>query len=170
MIEVQLTDDMLLAARAKATEMGRLNNSILRGGGSVAGFLGEQIALKVLGGEWRNSYDYDIVLEDGRRAEVKTKQTSATPKPFYDCSISNFNTRQDCDIYVFTRVMNDFSKGWFLGMLTKEEYFNKATFLKKGDIDPSNNYTVKADCYNVPISELDNPKDGKQEKTESNPV
>ena len=55
-------------------------------------------------------------------------------------------------------------------MLTKEEYFNKATFLKKGDIDPSNNYTVKADCYNVPISELDNPKDGKQEKTESNPV
>jgi hypothetical protein len=47
MLEVQITDDMLLAARAKATEMGRLNNSILRGGGSVAGFLGEQIALKV---------------------------------------------------------------------------------------------------------------------------
>jgi len=157
MLEVNITDKMLLAARAKATEMGRLNNSILRGGGSVAGFLGEQIVLSVLGGAWKNSYDYDIVLDSGEKIEVKTKQTSATPKPFYDCSISNYNTKQKCDIYAFTRVLNDFSKGWFLGMLTKENYFDKATFLKKGQIDPANNYTVRADCYNVPISELDNP-------------
>lgn len=157
MLKVEITDDMLLAARAKATEMGKLNNSILRGGGSVAGFLGEQIVLKVLGGEWKNSYDYDIIMDDGNKVEVKTKQTSAVPKPFYDCSISNFNTKQKCDVYAFTRVLNDYSVGWFLGMLSKENYFDKATFLKKGDIDPSNNYTVRADCYNVPISELDNP-------------
>ena len=93
---------MLLAGRKKATEMGLLHNSILRGGGSVAGFLGEQIVLSVMGGEDRHeSYDYDIVLDDGRKVEVKTKQTSATPLPHYSCSISNFNTRQDCDIYAF---------------------------------------------------------------------
>ena len=38
--------------------------------------------------------------------------------------------------------------------LTKEEYFDKANLLKKGEIDPSNNFTVKADCYNLKISEL----------------
>ena len=39
-------------------------------------------------------------------------------------------------------------------MLGKDEYFKKATFLKKGDVDPSNNYTVRADCYNLKINEL----------------
>jgi len=156
MIEVKISDEMLLAGRRKATEMGLLNNSILRGGGSVAGFLGEQIVLTVLGGTWQNSYDYDIVLDDGRRVEVKTKQTSAVPLPHYSCSISNFNTKQKCDIYAFTRVLKDFSKGWFLGYMPKEEYFEKAKFMKKGQYDPDNNYEVRADCYNLYIEDLRN--------------
>jgi hypothetical protein len=131
LIEVKITDEMLLSAREKATEMGLLHNSILRGGGSIAGFLGEQVVLNVLGGSWLNSYDYDIVLDDGRKVEVKTKQTSATPLPHYSCSISNFNTKQDCDIYAFTRILKDFSKGWFLGYLSKEEYFDKSVFMKR---------------------------------------
>ena len=71
MIEVKISDEMLLNARSKATEMGLLHNSILRGGGSIAGFLGEQIVLSTMGGKWDNSYDYDIVLDDGRKVEVK---------------------------------------------------------------------------------------------------
>ena len=39
-------------------------------------------------------------------------------------------------------------------ILGKDEYFKKASFLKKGDVDPSNNYTVRADCYNIKINEL----------------
>ena len=71
LIEVQISDEMLIAGRRKATEMGLLHNSILRGGGSVAGFLGEQIAIKAMGGKWDNSFDYDIILDDGRKVEVK---------------------------------------------------------------------------------------------------
>ena len=153
MIEVTITDEMLLAARAKAVEMGKINNSILKGGGNVAGFLGEQVAMSVLGGDWNNTYDYDFTTEAGKRVEVKTKQTSVKPLPHYECSIAKFNTKQDCDAYAFVRVLNDFSIGWFLGVLTKETYFDKANFLKKGDVDPSNNYTVKADCYNVRIDQ-----------------
>lgn len=153
MIKVNITDDMLLKAREKAVEMGRLHNSILRGNGNISGFIGEQIALHVLGGVWENTYDYDIQV-NGLLVDVKTKQTSVEPKPFYECSIANFNTKQKCDAYAFVRVLNDFSVGWFLGVLTKEEYFNKAIFLKKGEVDPSNNYTVKADCYNVRIDQL----------------
>ena len=44
--------------------------------------------------------------------------------------------------------------GWFLGSMGHDEYYNKATFLKKGDVDPSNNFTVRADCYNLKIEEL----------------
>jgi hypothetical protein len=53
-------------------------------------------------------------------------------------------------------VLKDFSKGWFLGFLSKEEYFEKAKFMKKGDFDPDNGYEVRADCYNLTIEELNN--------------
>ena len=153
MIEVKITDEMLIKAREKTVEMGKLYNSILRGKGNMSGFIGEQLALKVLGGAWENTYDYDLKVND-IRIDVKTKQTSVKPLPHYECSIAAFNTKQDCDGYAFVRVLNDFSVGWFLGVLTKQDYFDKATFVKKGEVDPSNNYTVKADCYNVRIDEL----------------
>ena len=39
-------------------------------------------------------------------------------------------------------------------IIRNEDYFKKATFLKKGMVDPSNGWTVSTDCYNLPISEL----------------
>jgi hypothetical protein len=38
--------------------------------------------------------------------------------------------------------------------LPTTEYYEKARYLEKGQIDPSNNFTVKADCYNVAIADL----------------
>ena len=57
-------------------------------------------------------------------------------------------------MYAFVRVKNTRDVGWFLGSMGHDEYYNKATFLKKGDVDPLNNFTVKADCYNLKIEEL----------------
>ena len=37
MIEVKVTNDMFLTAREKSVEVGKLNNSILNGGGNLAG-------------------------------------------------------------------------------------------------------------------------------------
>lgn len=147
---------MLLAARADAVQMGQLNNSITKGQGNVAGFVGERIAQAVLGGKLDNTYDYDLVLPNGKTVDVKTKQTSVEPKDYYDCSVAAFNTKQKCDYYAFVRVKNDLSVGWFLGIISKEDYFKQARHLKKGDKDPSNNYTVRADCYNLAIRELPN--------------
>ena len=154
MIEVIITQDMLDKANNKSEEMGRLNNSITKGRGNLAGFLGEQIALQVLGGEWSNTYDYDLVTPDNKKVDVKTKQTTVTPRPYYECSVAKFNTRQKCDSYAFVRVKNTMDVGWFLGSMEHDEYYDKATFLKKGEVDPSNNFTVKADCYNLKIEEL----------------
>ncbi len=47
------------------------------------------------------------------------------------------------------------SKAWLLGRMNRKEYFDKARYMKKGDIDPSNNFTVKANCYNLQIKELE---------------
>tara|TARA_R110002020_G_scaffold132467_1_gene295821 strand:- start:28 stop:504 length:477 start_codon:yes stop_codon:yes gene_type:complete len=156
MKEIKVSLDMIENARIKSTEMGKLHNSILKGGGNLAGFIGEQIALECLGGEWHNTYSYDIILPDGKKVDVKTKQTSVKPLPEYDCSIAKFNTKQECDMYAFVRVKNDLTIGWYLGSMDKKEYFKKAIFMKKGYVDPSNNFTVRADCYNMKIEELDN--------------
>jgi hypothetical protein len=154
MQEVLVTHEMLAKAQDKAIELGKLNNSITSGAGNFAGFIGEQIALSVLGGSWDNSYDYDLILEDGSSVDVKTKRTSVTPLPDYDCSVAAYNTKQKCDAYAFVRILNDMSKGWFLGVMSKEEYFDKANFLSKGDVDTSNGYIVKASCYNMKIKDL----------------
>ena len=154
MIEIAISADMLVEARDKAAEMGRLRNSIINGAGNIAGFIGEAIAQQVLGGELSNTYDYDLVLPSGKTVDVKTKQTSVKPLETYECSIAALNTTQECDYYAFVRVKNDFTVGWYLGMYDKKQYMEDATFMKKGTVDSSNGYTVKSDCYNLKISEL----------------
>ena len=154
MIEVVVTGDMLVTARDKAAEMGKLRNSITSGAGNIAGFIGEAIAQQVMGGVLANTYEYDLILCNGKTVDVKTKQTSVKPLDTYECSIAGLNTTQQCDYYAFVRVKNDFSVGWFLGVYEKQQYMLDSVFMKKGTIDPSNGYTVKSDCYNLKINQL----------------
>lgn len=154
MVEIVISPTMLVEARDKAADMGKLRNSITSGAGNIAGFIGEAIAQQVLGGALTNTYDYDLVLDDGLKLDVKTKQTSVKPLETYECSIANLNTTQKCDFYAFVRVKNDFSVGWYLGVYPKEQYMKDAVFMKKGTIDPSNGYVVKSDCYNLKINQL----------------
>ena len=157
MIEVEIDKFLLKMARQKAEEMGKLNNSITKGDGNIAGFLGEFIAAQEIGAEISNTYEYDLLVGP-TTIDVKTKRCTSKPRDFYECSIAAYNTKQKCDVYVFTRLLwlkampKAWERGWLLGWLPKKEYFEKATFLKKGQVDPSNNYTVKADCYNLKIS------------------
>jgi hypothetical protein len=145
---------MLVEARDKAASMGQLRNSIIRGAGNIAGFIGEAIAQQVLGGELCNTYDYDLVLANGTTIDVKTKQTGYVPLETYDCSIAELNTKQVCDYYAFVRVKNDFSIGWYLGVYDKKQYMKDAEFMQKGTVDKSNGYTVKSDCWNLKIAKL----------------
>ena len=157
MIEVKITEDMKKRAWAKAREMGGIKNSIMKGDGNIAGFLGEEVANVVIGGIINNTYDYDLVSEDGIKYDVKTKRCTSPPKPYYDCSVANFNTKQKCDRYVFVRIENKnkrWGRAWVLGWLTHDNYFKKARKLTKGQKDPSNGFIVRADCHNVAISEL----------------
>ena len=154
MIEVVVTGDMLVTARDKAAEMGKLRNSIINGAGNIAGFIGEAIAQQVMGGVLANTYDYDLILCNGKTVDVKTKQTSVKPLETYECSIAGLNATQECDYYAFVRVKNDFSVGWFLGVYKKQQYMLDSVFLKKGTIDPDNGYVVRSDCYNLKINQL----------------
>ena len=63
MIKVKVTDKMFLSARKKAKDLGTLKRSFMGGQGNLVGFVGEEIALKVLGGTFSNiekNIDFDI--------------------------------------------------------------------------------------------------------------
>jgi len=149
------TDKQKDKARELAKEMGHIRNSITKGEGNFAGFLAEIVVADLLGVERSPTKDYDLTLNDGRTVDVKTKRTNfdVVPKPYYDCSIAATSTHQGCDLYIFTRHMEG-GLLYVLGDCSKEDYFNRARFLKKGDKDGDNGFVVKADCYNLPIAEL----------------
>lgn len=155
MIEISITDECYQKSEKRAKELGKIKNSITNGEGNLAGFIGEQVVSDYYNFRIENTYDYDLLDACGRRIDVKTKRTTVKPKDYYECSIAAYNTSQNCDAYFFVRVSKDMKLAWILGYKMKNAYFKEAKFLKKGQVDPDNNFTVKADCYNIPISKLD---------------
>jgi len=148
-----ISQNALRRATARAEKLPLLNNSIRGGEGSLVAYIGEEVAKNVLNGQIKDTYDYDIVYQN-TKVDVKTKERTVAPKPYYECSVADFNTKQDCDEYAFVSVLSTLKAAWYLGKISKLDFYKKAVFHRKGDIDPDNNFTFKADCYNIPISLL----------------
>lgn len=157
-IEVEISEEMLAIAKRKAEKLGELKNSITRGEGNIIGYLGELVAQKVIGGEIKDTRDYDIITEDGVKYDVKTKKCVSPPQQHFECSVTNYNTTQKCDKYIFVRVLKDYSKGYICGELPHDEYYKKATFIQQGQLDPRNKWRALCDCWNVPMTDLNEVK------------
>ena len=154
MIEITPTKEQIKEARLSAGATTGLQGSITQGGGSPAGALGEILVRDMMDYRHANTAHYDLYTDQGVRIDVKTKRCTSAPKPFYECSIAAHGTKQDCDEYVFVRVLNNLQRAWILGRISKDEYYSKAIRHKRGEVDESNNFTFKSDCYNLEISEL----------------
>lgn len=140
-------------AASMAREMGQIRNSITKGSGNFAGFVAEVIVGELLNAQFCSTKDYDLVY-NGCTIDVKCKRTAAEPKEHYMNSIAATSTHQDCDYYVFTRWQKYAKVLYILGCISREEYFEKAAFYKKGEREGDNGFVVRADCYSLPISEL----------------
>lgn len=151
---VRISPEMEAEATELASRIPLIPNSIQGGRATTHGVLGELVYMAANGGTRKDTYDYDVIHDDGTRVEVKTKRTRSYPDSSYECSVAVFNATQGCDEYAFVRVLYDMSRGWYLGSLPRDEYFEKARFLRRGETDGSNGFTVKADCYNVAIRHL----------------
>lgn len=159
---MKITKELIKYAEKKSKDMGTLNNSITTGKGNIAGFIGEMIVLKKLKLGSDNlkssiSYDYDIIDNDGIKWDVKTKRRTVKPSPHYNCSVADFNTKQKCDRYIFTSLYN-LEEGFILGWISKEDFYKKAKFYKKGEVDPQSPpnklFKFTADCYNLEARHL----------------
>lgn len=154
MIEIPIKPEWGLPAFRRAVTLGQLKNSITKGEGNMAGMLGEIVVANHINGLISDTYDYDIISPKGYKIDVKTKQCTSKPLPHYECSIAAYNTTQECNYYVFVRILNSLKIAWICGYIEKNEYFSLAKLYKKGYIDESNGMTFSADAYNLPISQL----------------
>lgn len=165
MVEIVISEPMILTAKQKADDLGVLNNSILNGDGNVIGFLGELMLEKISNCKIVNTYDYDLISDFGETIDVKTKRCSRKPLDNYECSVNKFNDKQKCDYYAFVRVLDNLSRGWFLGLISKDDFMKKSIKKYAGEIDRSNNFLFRSDCLNIPISELFIPEGWDQSST-----
>lgn len=155
MIEQDIPASLRRKAFTKAQKMGVLKNSILRGKGNVYGFVGELLVSRYMKCKEQNTFNYDMLKNDSR-LEVKTKACSSEPKNYYECTVSASSIKQECDYFIFVRVLNSMEKGWILGVISKEDFVKRAKFYKEGEVDPNSKigWKFKADCYNLPIKNL----------------
>lgn len=155
MVEIDIYYEDRKRAEKMAEELGILNNSFTNGAGNAAGILGEIIVKDYFKLDFDHDFDHDLTSKN-KKIEVKTKRCTSKPRPEYYCSISKWSKHQICDYYVFVRILEDYSKGWILGYISQKEFYNQATFNKKGEIDKTSKlgWTFKEDCYNLPISKL----------------
>ena len=162
MTSIPITPETISFATARAEEMGALKNSITGGAGNIAGTVGEIVALKTMGLKLKHlvsdsNYECDIIDGDGVKWDVKTKRRTVKPSPHFNCSVADFNTHQKCDRYIFVSLYN-LERGYVLGWISKEDFYKKATFNKKGEYDRNTalgqKFKFTADCYNLKVKHL----------------
>ena len=158
MVEIEIRPQWKRAALKEAEEMGSLRKSITNGAGNQAGFIGERVVADYLSIKKANTYQYDLVTKKEKTYDVKTKRCKSKPLPNYTVSVCALNTKQECDAYIFVRVDNEMKTAWILGYMPKKQFYKKAKFCKKGDIDPDShcNWRFREDCYNMYIKDLKN--------------
>ena len=157
MVEIIISEEQRKRAQ-ELYEFKVLNNSIEKGKGNIYGAIGEVITADYFRGrkssvDTKATYDYDLIV-DGYKIDVKTTKVgvNVTPLPYYAAKVCNFNTGQKCDFYLFVDALDDLSKCWLCGYISKEKYYQIADFRKKGEKERS--FTYRATCYTTRIDNL----------------
>lgn len=174
LISIPWDDRMVTRAHKKAKQLGGIRNSILKGGGNAAGYLGEEAVAAYIEAQiiscdkGTNKYDYDIRTRDERKVEVKTKRRTVRPLDYYDVSVAKTSAHQRPELYIFVsiefenmtmeegrRLYRGIKNIWIVGQAEPEDYFARAKIWKTGEIDKRNGFKTHVDMYNLPISEID---------------
>jgi hypothetical protein len=113
--------------------------------------------------DYVRSMDYDVLI-DNLKIDIKAKQRTVDPKPDYMASIVAYSkTKQKCDYYAFCQITVDrsgtFKDFYYIGGISKELYFKKSEFKRKGELDGSNmvngsRFRIREDCYNLAYENL----------------
>ena len=105
-VEAPFTEEMVKSARTKAKNLGKINNSILKGKGNFAGYLGEEIVANYIqaeiisNNEGEEKYNHDLI-KGGKKIEVKSKRRTVPPRDHYDASVAETSASKTRHIYFY---------------------------------------------------------------------
>ena len=177
-IELPFDKEMIARAKQKAVSLGYINNSILKGAGNLAGYLGEEALAPYVGAEivsnnrGLDKYNHDLlvptqhIIEETQRIEVKTKRRTVAPRPNYDVSVAETSSHQRPDIYAFISLEFDrvtkthpkqyygLKKIWLCGFMPANEFWERSELWEKGKIDKTNNFKTHVNMYNLAVRDL----------------
>ena len=169
MVEIPL-EGLHEPAQARADKVPALRRSMRGGQGNEVGAMGELVAMRYLdligiGYRDEGQVNHDLWTAYGT-VDVKTKERSVAPRMNYDCTVPDYNGDvQQPDMYLFVSLLSDgsagcgrFLRGWVLGTISREKFYEDATLWRPGTVDLSNQWSATIVCRNVPVSALRPPK------------
>jgi hypothetical protein len=165
MVKINLTEPLIEKARVYSKD--RIYKRSMRGEeGTNIGAIGEFVliehlednGIKVIDNRNReNATKYDLLVL-GEKVEVKTKDRTVPPKPFYDCSVPLYNhTHQKADWFIFLSLLrknNKFVEAYILGGATYSDIERDGITINKGDVDERNGWVCNESCINITIDKL----------------
>jgi hypothetical protein len=161
MIEIPITQYLLDKTEERYANIPLRNEQRLHRFGSemkriFIGYLGETLVINYFRIPIVDSYEFDIILF-GEKIDVKTISCKFKPPSYYLCTVNSCDLngirKQKADKYMFVRVLEDYSKGWILGDIRCEEFFNKGKFIRKGETYAGIHFR-KSNAYVLPINQL----------------
>lgn len=159
------SDEHRKIARLESKQMGVLHNSFTKGAGNEIGMMGEILVQELLGGTRVGAicFDYDIILPNGITIDVKTTKATSVPEPHYVARVYGSEGKKEklcskCNVYYFVRCNKQMSLATIVGWMPAREFIERAIFLPKGNVDPSDGKLSFSDEFTLPISELYTPK------------
>ena len=157
-IEVEITEEILQAADKRNKEnydkFGTHNTILTDKKDRIrkSGFVGEELVKHLLpGAAYNNTTDFDFDYK-GMKLEVKTGSCNKPPKHWHTVHVMKYQKNRVLDRFIFVKVLNDFSKGWVVGNIPENEFYQKSEFIKKGTV--TTNFTVDSDRYLIKLETL----------------
>lgn len=162
MIERKISKDILQSARDRVDKFsfGKKGKSFF---GSerhrtLIGYIGELMVMEYLKVEHvDDEFDFDIIYK-AKKLEIKSISCKFRPHLDYLCTVNSYDLdgvhQQESDYYVFTRIINQMTKGWILRYIGCKEFFKRGEFIKKGSIVVPGVKFWKANATVLPINQL----------------
>jgi hypothetical protein len=141
---------------AKLYEFQILNKSLTHGDGNAAGAIAEICFLDYFSSIGKDIFhaqhhDYDFIMNK-KKIEIKATRVNNPPRLAHRFKLPCDHYDQQCDFYCCIYVMNDFSKVFINGYISKIDFFNNAILHLAGEMD--NNFTFRCDTKTVTLAEL----------------
>lgn len=154
---ITITPSLDQLKRAKTLyDFGILNKSLTYGDGNAAGSLAEICFLDCFKSRGKEifhaqQFDYDFIMNN-KKIEIKATRVNNLPTLLHQFKLPCNHYDQQCDFYCCIYVMNDFSKVFINGYISKKDFFDNAILHMKGDKE--HNFTFRCDTKTVTIAQL----------------